>query len=576
MSWLSDYGNELEYLFIQNNNNHRRLGIFDIVDAQFGYQYGCILESLRNIDLITYPYGTGHVKSSGQQSTVTSMMRAIMLNQLANKVPKHKIKMALDSFAKTICDTYFDKKKWFEIDYMKCKKQNSVIFEMLFDLKCEYINLNVMHVLFPNIESINIHKIKLCSLTIQHILYYFKQKNTKRKISRIKIRAHTESSLSVQKAINAYSDTFRAMNIFICGALNHLYLRFNKLDFCLLLIKNMGQCYFKDNNHEITNMINSLVEDQLQSTHHTNQTVKDYCNSKTKLCINWRTICLNPNLGAFKLWFYSNFEWIKTNALTKIFSNLKQLEIYDINLNETILDDILKQSNIPSNLKRIVIRPKKGGIVSVEHAIQTYSHIFRKNEIFMYYHLNKNKLCFELNSAHSDFAFQLIKTNGCCYFKDINNETTTLINKLIQTQLQNRNSIPTNEVHYDNVQYLLNAYCINKTYLFLDWNQMGNLEAFKLFYHSIFTDFFPNLKILQIQNINLNSLILENILNFCSKNKHSKLRRVGIWNPSKESNISLLCAVETYKHQFNAINFKIHIHKKNDTRLCICDNSCKL
>eukprot|EP01083_Nonionella_stella_P155483 502307_1 len=55
VSWLSDYGNESEYLFIQNN---WPLEITNIYDMQLGFEYKRILEALRIISGITTNYQT--------------------------------------------------------------------------------------------------------------------------------------------------------------------------------------------------------------------------------------------------------------------------------------------------------------------------------------------------------------------------------------------------------------------------------------------------------------------------------------------------------------------------------------
>eukprot|EP01084_Bolivina_argentea_P149322 260859_1 len=114
VSWLSDYGNELEYLFIQSENSER-LTINNIVDARSGQHYGVILKALNIIHQATYSYLT--------KQRVDSNMKNLIIKIFYNyqHMRMHKTFQCFNEYGMELINTYFKNKTFMRLDYTEMK-----------------------------------------------------------------------------------------------------------------------------------------------------------------------------------------------------------------------------------------------------------------------------------------------------------------------------------------------------------------------------------------------------------------------------------------------------------------------
>eukprot|EP01084_Bolivina_argentea_P034218 63332_1 len=116
MRWISDYGNENEYLFIQNSTTYK-LQINNITDTRCGTEYGTILKALKIIDAIIGPRNC--------RQPIGHNMKSLIL-KIINHQFAHQPFVSLNEHAKTIIDSYFKETKHYSIN-MECKE----IYEFL-------------------------------------------------------------------------------------------------------------------------------------------------------------------------------------------------------------------------------------------------------------------------------------------------------------------------------------------------------------------------------------------------------------------------------------------------------------
>eukprot|EP01084_Bolivina_argentea_P140692 247289_1 len=102
--WLSDYGNESEYLFIQNEFE---LGIRNIMDCNFGIEFGMLIKALNILDQI--------VSEQYLEEKISKQLKYLMIkiihHQLSMEKIKYKTFSSLHDYGKNLIHVYCTKKK---------------------------------------------------------------------------------------------------------------------------------------------------------------------------------------------------------------------------------------------------------------------------------------------------------------------------------------------------------------------------------------------------------------------------------------------------------------------------------
>eukprot|EP01084_Bolivina_argentea_P003073 5741_1 len=78
--------------------------------------------------------------------------------------------VSLHPYAKQLIAIYLNNKKSLNINYSILKKQYRFIFDLICCSEYEWIKINIMASLFPNIENIQIKNINLCDQVMNNIL----------------------------------------------------------------------------------------------------------------------------------------------------------------------------------------------------------------------------------------------------------------------------------------------------------------------------------------------------------------------------------------------------------------------
>eukprot|EP01084_Bolivina_argentea_P125213 221869_1 len=127
VSWLSDFGNEHEYLFVQNEGD---LEINNITHAPSGCVFSMIITALKIIHEIT----KGFKWRDGITNEMISLITAIIHHQLSYNSSKYQVFNGLHTYGKKMINVYCKNKKKFDIDYLH-QQEFSFLFQEFFYTK---------------------------------------------------------------------------------------------------------------------------------------------------------------------------------------------------------------------------------------------------------------------------------------------------------------------------------------------------------------------------------------------------------------------------------------------------------
>eukprot|EP01084_Bolivina_argentea_P159500 277785_1 len=356
VSWLSNYANEQEHLFIQNTHV---LLIYDVVDSHFGYGYRIILQALRNIghlmvnkDAWTQKYNSPF---EHDKNVPFALMNRIISDQASTKIHGYAAFETLDEYGKVMCDTYFEsiiaiKPSYRHVSETYSKKEANVFFD-----NNECIKLQLINSIFPNMEKITMLDCVLSTILLDNIVVFvdYLKKNSKLKsklrvIELLSLR-NIGPTLLLKELIHEYALEFRKLNCYIAFDLwnKKIVICFDIIEFCFCMIENMYAMYFEDVNDEITKLMKQLIAAQLsqkQIQRNNEQTLfRKRCMEKESVTvIECDLIASNPNTLVQKLFYDSQHIQININNIALLFPNVLQFTVSGIPWSAVPVEDILK------------------------------------------------------------------------------------------------------------------------------------------------------------------------------------------------------------------------------------------
>eukprot|EP01084_Bolivina_argentea_P260646 440228_1 len=217
VAFLSDYPEELEHLFIQNNDEYETLEVVNIFDVQCGYEYKSILSVLKIINgLLTHnPLSISmHINQYDELSFhgISSGSQRLMKQIISHRLSLESECIRFSKYAKRLIKTYFHNKTEIKINYgmiKYCNHKDSFLLDLLFDFKYKFIKLKKIVALFENIRIIQVYNVKLCSFTIDNILEYLSTVESSCTINRIDFKwISKDSELTIKDALCQYRKAF--------------------------------------------------------------------------------------------------------------------------------------------------------------------------------------------------------------------------------------------------------------------------------------------------------------------------------------------------------------------------------
>eukprot|EP01084_Bolivina_argentea_P052682 96770_1 len=171
LSWLSDYANEAEHLFIQNNRMDcitARMCVTDMITAKTGTSYKCIVKAMGIMDC---GLGGPQKHKNEMDSTLLYVINRIATEQLQN----------FDEYSRAFIRLYYEGKRYYAIDY----KISNIMYQSFLEIfyqppKKSYFSSITKR--FCNLTSFRISGLewKVNTFLLKDIYAYFKQFVNKR------------------------------------------------------------------------------------------------------------------------------------------------------------------------------------------------------------------------------------------------------------------------------------------------------------------------------------------------------------------------------------------------------------
>eukprot|EP01084_Bolivina_argentea_P110653 197525_1 len=222
VSWLSDYANESEYLFIQNDAIDGRLILRNIFDLESGHEYKQLLMGLMTIQQIACPSLMMSVLAMSNDKFISNRsnsyqknwpknlaMATVIFEQLRSKSSNT---FRMHQYAYKLIQTYFKNQTFLKLDYKMLKRFSTKLLQLFFHSEYQWIKLQEIYDLFPNVQVFNVHNIDLCSLTMDNILEYLCNLPNNSAIHHIFIKTNKNCEFTVQNAIQKYIKQFQRIH----------------------------------------------------------------------------------------------------------------------------------------------------------------------------------------------------------------------------------------------------------------------------------------------------------------------------------------------------------------------------
>eukprot|EP01083_Nonionella_stella_P147599 466005_1 len=203
---LSDFSYEREYLFLQNNHEHK-LQIMDLTLYSSTHSFDATITALKTLDAILDL--TNELSSFQHSNEYTKLLEIIQCRLGASNDSMYS------DYEQGLIANYFQKKEEVTINYPLLKKKYETLFNTICIMKYEWINVNNLMIIFPCIQYITIKKINLCCKIMNTMPGLFDHRNNSSwKLQRITIEAnnsgldHELDELKVYDAIEQYRNKY--------------------------------------------------------------------------------------------------------------------------------------------------------------------------------------------------------------------------------------------------------------------------------------------------------------------------------------------------------------------------------
>eukprot|EP01083_Nonionella_stella_P015844 44347_1 len=417
LSWLSNYPNEHEYLFIQDEWS---VSIADVIDPTLGYQYGMLLQSLNFIhELVSVE---GDVRYRKIEPAVSSLIISIIKHQLslvpytASEYPPIE---SMSVYGQEICNVFFRNQTEICIQKRALLDQNpsfNSILNLLFHVNSDCVDLRVIFALFPNLKEVTVD-IDLKPEILDAILVYLK--------TRRELNIHTSNVVNinakrqdVMALADRYGDSFRQNGGYLfydlddpdrspnsyfpsLAVLDCIYLHmydeaefvFNwivmnlqgKRPYCNLganntLAKLMGKYLIK------MQLISKPIVDDAMVNEAQWKLFSDCCAARTTIHMDWKDLSSSSKRYFFEIFCDAKMEWIKMEIVNQLFPNLEVVNVTRMNLSQLVLENIMNHlKKRDTKFKCIVLGAHKyDSEISTAHAVKYFQKQFNDVGFEMY------------------------------------------------------------------------------------------------------------------------------------------------------------------------------------------------
>eukprot|EP01083_Nonionella_stella_P150735 480661_1 len=391
-SWVSDYPNEKEHLFIQNASAFSELVINNIIEIT-GCEHRVILDSLATIEGISLATDDGAMEeyeSAEQQQYLEALCVKIICHQLSHRLKTYEAFEALNHYGQQLVAVYFRNKKTFSLHCPVVKREYSWFWSLLFDTDHEWIKLDEMSALFPNLTSIDLHDVNISSATFDRIVSDIARINSDSKWKNIQFHLLKTSALSARSILQRYSSSLRERKtiVYIPKSMddNTLFMRLNtnQEELVKIVMDGMGQHHVE---HQLSNSITAVIDLMLcnkpEKLHsfkdETQRLLYEYCVDNKRITVFWKNVTSMNAMSPFRVFYHKEFEWIKMKEINTVFAALEGIWIFDIHLCALAMESIvqhLEDEMDDTQIHIITIYPNKESDLCALDAVSKYQMRF--------------------------------------------------------------------------------------------------------------------------------------------------------------------------------------------------------
>eukprot|EP01084_Bolivina_argentea_P077803 141160_1 len=206
--WLSDFGNEMEHLFIQNTNG---MYVSNIINMKHNIEFKIIIKCLNTLDNVLSEFN--FYEDSNMSEAEIKICDMIIQHQLYRNGLPYNAFPCLHLYAETLINQYFINKKHISCDWSLFNSKYRSIAMWLCCSEFQFLNLQILCTLFPNIVSISLKwRINLKSTTLEYVLNYFiVYKKGNLKMISIAVSQNTQ----IKQLILQYKNKFLQLHYFM-------------------------------------------------------------------------------------------------------------------------------------------------------------------------------------------------------------------------------------------------------------------------------------------------------------------------------------------------------------------------
>eukprot|EP01083_Nonionella_stella_P241855 844151_1 len=206
--WLSDFANERECLFVQNAHPFI---VSNIIECVSSFEHKLLLQAVRCIihciaDPNSISYKEQHMFHITHE--LTHIIEALIYHQLSLTFEEYA-SINLPQYAQNLLNFNLSSKYDGYIDFANINPFWRPIFVCN---DCEWIKMDLLSALFPNIDEITVLHNNLCSVTMDTILAQLRMSSS---VKKIRIRPKRNCRLSISKAIDVYSGEFNEIGLYL-------------------------------------------------------------------------------------------------------------------------------------------------------------------------------------------------------------------------------------------------------------------------------------------------------------------------------------------------------------------------
>eukprot|EP01084_Bolivina_argentea_P071624 130167_1 len=211
-SWLSDFAED-ECLFLQNKYPFQ---ITNITDCKSGQSCKPVINALKTLETVmSQDFVENENSILAKRNEMIPLIIKIIKHQLSIQLPKENWKCfkSLQEYAKKLILVYFRNKTKLSINYSVLEENYPKLFKLFCLEQYEWININILYALFPNITDVDVKNVNLCSFALNDIFDHFSKRTDSWKINKMMISVNMNSDFRSNDAISHYGKQFEQIGL---------------------------------------------------------------------------------------------------------------------------------------------------------------------------------------------------------------------------------------------------------------------------------------------------------------------------------------------------------------------------